>query len=229
MTSINILLVDDQILFIESLRSVIETIAPDIHVTGIAHNGKEALEAISVSPPDIVLLDVRMPVMDGVETVKIIHKKYPDIKVMMLTTFDDDEYVHEALKYGAAGYMLKDVPPENLADSIRAIKAGTVQMSPRIMTKLIEFAENDDFPGHSKDALKNINKLSKRELEILYLISKGLDNVQIGEKLFIAEQTVKNHVSRIYFKLNIHDRNTASRLAKAADLEKIFPYLNDPA
>lgn len=222
MEKIKILLVDDQILFIESLKSVIETIADDITVTGIAHNGKEALACIEKTLPDIVLLDVRMPVMDGVETVKNIHSLYPEIKVMMLTTFDDDEYVHEALKYGAAGYMLKDVPPDNLIDSIRAIKAGTIQMSPQIMIKLIEFSEGEPFPKHAKDSLKNIDKLSRREQEILYLLSKGLDNIQIGERLFIAEQTVKNHVSRIYFKLKIHDRKSAANLAKAAGLENLF-------
>ncbi len=227
MDKIDILLVDDQILFIESLKSVIETIAPDITVVDIAHNGKEALECIQRTPPEIVLLDVRMPVMDGVETVKIIHEHYPDIKVMMLTTFDDDEYVHEALKYGAAGYMLKDVPPENLVDSIRAIKTGTIQVSPQVMVKLIEFADGDAFPQFPKDAIKIVEKLSKREQEILFLLSIGLDNIRIGEKLFIAEQTVKNHVSKIYSKLDVHDRLSAIKLAKSAQLEQSFGYLKE--
>jgi len=222
MPNIKVLLVDDQILFIESLKSVLETIASDITITEITHNGKEALESIKRNPPEIVLLDVRMPVMDGVETVKVIHKQYPDIKVMMLTTFDDDEYVHEAMKFGAAGYMLKDVPPENLVDSIRAIKAGTVQISPRIMVKLIELSEEDSFPLNAKDSIRNIENLSKREQEILYLLSKGLDNIQIGEKLFIAEQTVKNHVHSIYSKLSVHDRSAATKLAKTAHLHDLF-------
>lgn len=219
---IKVLLVDDQILFIESLKSVLETIAEDIVITELAHNGKEALESIKKDPPEIVLLDVRMPVMDGVETVKIIHKKYPDIKVMMLTTFDDDEYVHEALKYGAAGYMLKDVPPENLVDSIRAIKAGTVQISPRIMVKLVDFSDAEALPAQAKDSIKAIETLSRREKEILYLISKDLDNIQIGEKLFIAEQTVKNHVHSIYSKLSIHDRSTAIKIANSAHMEYFY-------
>lgn len=222
MVKIKVLLVDDQILFIESLKSVLETIAEDIVITELAHNGKEALESIKKDPPEIVLLDVRMPVMDGVETVKIIHKKYPDIKVMMLTTFDDDEYVHEALRYGAAGYMLKDVPPENLVDSIRAIKAGTVQISPRIMVKLVEFSDAESLPAQAKDSMKAIETLSRREKEILYLISKDLDNIQIGEKLFIAEQTVKNHVHSIYSKLSIHDRSTAMKIANSAHLQYFY-------
>ncbi len=222
MPNIKVLLVDDQILFIESLKSVLETIAADITITEIAHNGKEALESIRREPPEIVLLDVRMPVMDGVETVKVIHKQYPDIKVMMLTTFDDDEYVHEALKYGAAGYMLKDVPPENLVDSIRAIKTGTVQISPRIMVKLMEFSDGESFPSIAKDSIRSIETLSKREQEILYLLSKGLDNIQIGEKLYIAEQTVKNHVHSIYAKLSVHDRSAAIKVAKSAHLASFF-------
>ncbi len=222
MSKIKVLLVDDQILFIESLKSVIETIAPDIVITEITHNGKEALESIERNPPEIVLLDVRMPVMDGVETVEIIHRRYPEIKVMMLTTFDDDEYVHEAMKFGAAGYMLKDVPPENLVDSIRAIKAGTVQMSPQIMVKLIEFTEGEAFPLNARDSAKSIENLSKREQEILYLLSEGFDNVQIGEKLFIAEQTVKNHVHSIYSKLAVHDRSSAMKMAKAAHIRYFF-------
>lgn len=217
MNTIKVLLVDDQILFIESLKSVIETIAPDISIIGMAHNGKEALNSIRNSPPDIVLLDVRMPVMDGVETVKIIHKNYPGIKVMMLTTFDDDEYVHEAMKFGAAGYMLKDVPPENLVDSIRAITAGTMQISPKIMVKLMEFS-GENTPMNLKKKIKDIESLSRREQEILYLISKGYDNVQIAGELFIAEQTVKNHVHNIYSKLSIHDRFTAAKVAKTAHL-----------
>ncbi|RKX92065.1 MAG: DNA-binding response regulator [Spirochaetes bacterium] len=222
MEKIKILLVDDQILFIESLKSVLETIAEDIFITELAHNGREALESIKKDPPEIVLLDVRMPVMDGVETVKIIHKKYPGIKVMMLTTFDDDEYVHEALKHGAAGYMLKDVPPENLVDSIRAIKAGTVQISPRIMVKLVNYSDAESLPTQAKDSIQAIEALSRREKEILYLISKDLDNVQIGEKLFIAEQTVKNHVHSIYSKLSIHDRSTAMKIANSAHIKYFY-------
>ncbi len=222
MGKIKVLLVDDQILFIESLKSVLETIAADIEITELAHNGKEALESIARTLPEIVLLDVRMPVMDGVETVKIIHERYPDIKVMMLTTFDDDEYVHEAMKFGAAGYMLKDVPPENLVDSIRAIKAGTIQMSPKIMVKLIDFSSAVTVPLNSKEKIKRFESLSKREQEILYLVSEGMDNIQVGEKLFIAEQTVKNHVHSIYSKLEVHDRSAAIKLAKTIHIKYLF-------
>ena len=222
MDKIRILLVDDQILFIESLKAVLETLADDINIVNIAHNGLEAIKMVKKQIPDIVLLDVRMPGMDGVETVKILHKKYPEIKIMMLTTFDDDEYVHKALGYGAAGYILKDVPPADLINSIRALNNGTIQMSPQIMIKLMDSSgESDNIPDR-KYASTEINRLSKREQEILFLVASNMDNSKISDKIFIAEQTVKNHISSIYTKLGIHDRAAAIKLAKASNLEERF-------
>lgn len=226
MEEIKILLVDDQILFIESLKTVIETLTDDIRIINIAHNGLEAIKMVKKEIPDIILLDVRMPGMDGVEAVKILHRKYPQIKIMMLTTFDDDYYVHEALEHGAAGYMLKDVPPEDLINSIRAINHGTIQMSPQIMVKLMDHSggESSHFDPHR--ASREIEKLSRREQEVLLLVSRNMDNSEIAEKFFIAEQTVKNHISSIYSKLGIHDRSAAIKLAKTANLEDRFTYLS---
>ena len=222
MNSIKVLLVDDQILFVESLKTVIETLAEDIRIINTAHNGNEAIGMVEKEKPDIILLDVRMPGMDGVEAVKILHRKYPEIKIMMLTTFDDDAYVHKALEYGAAGYLLKDVPPVDLIDSIRALNHGTMQMSPRIMVKLMDSSDNvksELNPGFSSDGIK---KLSRREQEILLLVSKNMDNMEIAEKIFIAEQTVKNHISSIYSKLGIHDRHSAIQIARNSRLEERF-------
>ena len=226
MDEIKVLLVDDQILFIESLKTVLETLAEDIRIINTAHNGMEAVKMVKKEIPDIILLDVRMPGMDGVETVKILHRKYPQIKIMMLTTFDDDFYVHEALERGAAGYMLKDVPPADLIDSIRAMNHGTIQVSPQIMVKLMDHSggESSHFDPHR--ASKEIEKLSKREQEVLLMVSQNMNNSEIAEKFFIAEQTVKNHISSIYSKLGIHDRSAAIKLAKAANLEDRFTYLN---
>ena len=226
MDNIKILLVDDQILFIESLKTVIETLTDDIRIVNIAHNGLEAIKMIKTEIPDIILLDVRMPGMDGVEVVKILHQEYPQIKIMMLTTFDDDYYVHEALEHGAAGYMLKDVPPADLIDSIRAMNHGTIQMSPQIMVKLMDHSGDESSHLNSHRASLEIEKLSRREQEVLLLVSQNMDNSEIAEKFFIAEQTVKNHVSSIYSKLGIHDRSVAIKLAKAANLEDRFTYLN---
>ena len=138
MEQIKVLLVDDQVLFVESLKKVIQADAWDITVAGIAHNGREAVDFVKHNTVDVILMDVRMPVMDGVEATAAILKKNPDTKIMMLTTFDDDKYVQEALYYGAIGYLLKDIPPEELLRSIRSIKDGNVLFSPKVASKLVK-------------------------------------------------------------------------------------------
>ncbi len=222
-----VLLVDDQVLFVESLKTVLSIIADDLNIIGIAHNGFEALESIELEKPDIILMDVRMPEMDGVIAAKEILSRYNDIKIMMLTTYDDDEYVDEAMKFGASGYMLKDVPPEDLVNSIRAIMAGTIQMSPGILDRILKGGRSVEaiIEEDHKAIVMKIEKLSKREQEILFLMSEGQDNTQIAFHLFIAEQTVKNHVSKIYSKLGIHDRMTVLKIAKKSDLKQYFQYL----
>ena len=221
-----LLLVDDQVLFVESLKTVLSIIAVDIEIVGIAYSGKEAIEWVKNDPPEIILMDVRMPGMDGVEAAKEILKNNRDVKIMMLTTYDDVEFVEEAMKYGASGYLLKDVPPEDLVKSVRAIMSGTIQMSPKILERILgqgfpEESENVNY----KSILKKIDHLSKREQEILFLMSEGLDNIEISRKIFIAEQTVKNHISKIYSKLGIHERMVVLKIAKEAHLEKYFKYL----
>jgi len=207
---INILLADDQILFLESLKSVIESRAEDIKVVATASNGHEAVDKVAEFSPDVALLDVRMPEMDGVEAAKQIHQEYPDVSIVMLTTFDDDEYVRDALSYGAVGYLLKDIPPKKLIASIRAVKEGSVMMAPSIAKKLIRqvSVEPAKSPEEEKEEEKPqwLKDLSRRELEVLKLLAEGYDNRQISEQLCIAEQTVKNHVSEIYSKLGTHSR-----------------------
>jgi DNA-binding NarL/FixJ family response regulator len=221
-----LLLVDDQILFVESLKTVLSIIADDIEIIGIANNGIEAIQWVEKDEPDIILMDVRMPEMDGVVAAKEILEKHPNIKIMMLTTYDDDEYVEEAMKYGASGYMLKDVPPADLVNSVRAIMAGTIQMSPRILNRLMEQGNSGrkdkiDY----KQIFDKIELLSKREQEILFLMSQGLDNREISDKTFIAEQTVKNHMSKIYSKLGVHDRMLVLKIARESKMEQYFQYL----
>ncbi len=220
MEKIKVILVDDQVLFIESLKTVLEAIADDIQIIGTAYNGKEAINLIKRNVPDIALLDVRMPVMDGVETASYIVQHFPDVKVMMLTTFDDDQYAHQALERGAMGYMLKDMPPRDLVKSIRALAAGSIQISPQIFHKLL-YSENSGSEYANDEEIKlMLDKLSKREKDILQVLSEGLDNQEIAERKFIAEQTVKNHIHNIYSKLNIHDRTALVRFSG-----KISPYL----
>ena len=222
MKKIRVLLADDQVLFVESLRTVLETRAEDFEVVGIAFNGREAVEQVmKMQPqPDLILMDVRMPEMDGVQATRIIHEAYPSVHVMMLTTFDDDTYVVEALNHGAAGYMLKDIPPNELIVALRAVCNGSVIISPLVANKLLRMKESDPRHDESTDSRVGASSktsflryLSRREIEILQLIGKGHDNALIARKLNIAEQTVKNHVSVIYSKLNLHNRVQVMKLA----------------
>ena len=221
-----LLLVDDQVLFVESLKTVLSIIAEDLEIIGIANSGDEAIEMVKKTIPDIILMDVRMPGMNGVDATREILKMYPSINIMILTTYEDDEYVAEAMKYGAKGYILKDVPPVDLVKSMHAIMSGTVQMSSKILNNILnKTTKSNNLELGENIVLKKIDTLSKREQEILFLLSEGFDNIEISKKIYIAEQTVKNHISRIYTKLGNHDRMTVLKLAKEADLQKYFKYL----
>jgi len=215
--SIRLMLVDDQILFAESLKTVIELKASDIHVIGIASSGEEAIQMAETEQPHIILMDVRMPGLDGVEATKRIHEQHPEIIIMMLTTFDDDEYIYEAFNYGATGYMLKDIPISELMTSLRAIKEGSILISPRVATKLVKNAPflHANVSEIDKKPLW-LDSLGKREKEILTYIAKGYDNPHIAADLFISEQTVKNYVSGIYVKLGEHNRMKVMQLALAS-------------
>lgn len=209
---IRVLLADDQVLFIESLKRVIETLDPDISIVGIAFDGEEAIRMARELEPDLVILDVRMPKIDGVHAVEHIRQLQINSKIIMLTTFDDDEYVHEALAKGACGYLLKDIEPQKLVDAIRAVASGTVLMSETIAFKVItQMLSKTSEKGLSPSRLMKsrpdwYHNLSYREREVAMLLAKGLDNHEISNLMFLAEQTVKNHVSSIYKKLNVKDR-----------------------
>lgn len=215
MEKIKLLLVDDQTLFVESLKTVIGTRAKDLIVIGIANDGPSALELVNKELPEVILMDIRMPGMNGVEVTRLIKEKYPSIKVLILTTFDDDDYVIEALKNGAVGYLLKDMPPAVLIKAIRAVHEGGVLISPKVAAKIVNKLINLSIKGDRSNSKMNslVNELSNREKEVLRLLAQGFDNKEIAARLFIAEQTVKNHVSVIYSKLGVHDRVQASRKA----------------
>ncbi len=201
---IRVLLADDQRLFTDSICTLIKNYAKDMEVIGVAATGAEAVKLAQTLQPQVILMDVRMPEMDGVQATQDILKFAPQIRIMMLSTFDEDDYVREALHHGAAGYLLKDVSPTELIASIRAIKEGSVQISPSVASKLVEQLYERN--GKKSQGIEWYQTLSQREKEIFMLISKGYGNTQISQELGIAEQTVRNHVSSIYGKLGIKDR-----------------------
>ena len=213
MPPIRVLIVDDQHLFAESLRLVLGGESHGrIDVVGIAANGREAVKYVATHVPDVILMDIRMPVMDGVEATAAIHKSHPNIRIMILTTFDDDELAVGALSAGATGYVLKDVDPPDLIRSIEAVNRGAFYVSPGVGFKLADIMRTEDGGSVREteeavvDLMRNAPSLSRREAEILYLAAKARTNKNIGEELFISEKTVKNHLSSIYRKLSIHNR-----------------------
>ena len=208
MPEIRVLLADDQQLMREGLRVLLDLI-PDIRVVGEAGDGVEAVERTRQLRPDVVLMDVRMPVLDGVAATRRLHDASPEVKVIILTTFDDDEYVFEGLRAGAVGYLLKDVPSEQLANAIRAAARGEAFIQPSVARKVVaEFARLTE-REHRRREQPLAEPLSVRELEVLALMAEGLSNREIGERLFIAEGTVKNHVSNVLAKLGVRDRTQA--------------------
>jgi DNA-binding NarL/FixJ family response regulator len=221
---IKVLLADDQLLFVSSLKTVLETEADDIKVVGIAHNGREAVDMVERLQPDVILMDVRMPEMDGVEAVRAIKENRPDSPIIMLTTFDDDQYVYKAIKYGATGYLLKNISPVELITSIRACKEGAVLLDPSVASKLADRAQTvmqvsaENKGGAGGEAHRRLDTLSNREIEILKLLAQGLGNKQISDRLFISDSTVRNHISTIYSKLDVHSRYEAMEYATKAGL-----------
>lgn len=220
---IKILIVDDQRLFAESLRTVLEGTQPDFKVSAIAENGNEALAAVSDHHPDIILMDVRMPVMDGVAATRLIHSRWPDLPILMLTTFEDDEYVREALTCGAKGYLLKNIPSHELVASIRAVLSGAMLLDPRVIGALVGKGrpgskEQLQTPGNTTEQPDWFDALSRKERQILGLMVEGFHNDEIAEKLCMASQTVRNYISRIYDKTGTKDRIQAIRLARASGL-----------
>lgn len=218
MTRVRVLLVDDQRLMREGLRTLLD-LEPDIEVVGEAGNGAEGLAAYLSLRPDVALMDVRMPIMDGVEATRRILAAEPAARVIILTTFDDDEYVLEGLRAGALGYLLKDVGVAELADAIRAVMAGGVLIEPSVARKVVaELARLRPAPAPESRPSPLVEPLSERELEILRLVAAGLTNRDIARRLFLAEGTVKNYVTNILGKIGARDRTQAAVSAKELGL-----------
>jgi DNA-binding NarL/FixJ family response regulator len=221
---IRVLLVDDQTLVRQGICLLLE-IEADIRVVGQAANGREALVQVEALRPDVVLMDVRMPEMDGVEATRQINARYPEVGVIILTTFEDDESVFEGLKAGARGYLLKDISSEEMAEAVRKVAAGGALIQASITRKVLaEFsrlASARDIPlaakvGDIPPKPALAEPLTDRELEVLKAIAGGLSNREIAERLVITEGTVKNHVSNLIAKLEVRDRTQA--VLKAQEL-----------
>jgi DNA-binding NarL/FixJ family response regulator len=215
--AIRVLLVDDQALFREGLETLL-SVHKDIQVVGQASNGQEAAEVAAKVHPDVVLMDVRMPILDGVRATRLLKQALPKCRVIVLTTFDDDEYVFDALRAGAVGYLLKDVASARLVEAIRATARGESILEPSVAAKVIaEFTRVSSMvPSAQMEQL--VEPLSERELEILALIARGYSNKEIASQLFIAEGTVKNHVTHILGKLGVRDRTQAALKARELGL-----------
>lgn len=207
---IRVLVVDDQALVRTGFRMILEAEA-DLEIVGEASNGLEAIDQAHEHAPDVVLMDVRMPELDGIEATRRLLANGSDTKVVMLTTFDMDEYVYDALQAGASGFLLKDVPPESLVEGIRAVANGNALLAPSVTRRLIEEFVRSGSPRVTRP--KGLDELTARELEVLQLIARGMSNAEIAQELFVSETTVKTHVAHVLMKLGLRDRVQAVVLA----------------
>jgi DNA-binding NarL/FixJ family response regulator len=207
---IRLVLADDQALVRGAFRMMLDS-EPDIEVVGEAANGREAVDQARLRKPDVVLMDVRMPGLDGIEaTRELLSGEHPP-RVLMLTTFDLDEYVYDAMRAGASGFMLKNAPPEQLAAAVRTVAGGEALLAPSITRRLIEAFVHRPRVAEGKPAL--LAELTDRELDVLRQVARGLSNAEIAAELFLSEATVKTHVNRILTKLGLRDRTQAAVLA----------------
>ena len=214
---IRLLICDDQAIVCEGLRAILSTV-PEVQLVGVAHNGAEAIDLIPTTRPDMVLMDLKMPIMNGVQATKIIREKFPDVRVLVLTTYEADEWVLDAIRSGASGYLLKDAPREDLVRAIIDTVNGRTYIDSQVAGKLFSHVANQPTTATLNPQL--LNELSARELEILGLLGRGLNNAEIAQSLFLSEGTVKNYVSTILSKLGVTDRTQAALIAARAGLGK---------
>ncbi|MET7653060.1 MULTISPECIES: response regulator transcription factor [unclassified Streptomyces] len=220
--TIRVLIADDQEMVRQGF-TVLLNAHPGIEVIGQAVHGLDAVAKVAELDPDVVLMDIRMPELGGIGATSRITLTHPHIKVLVLTTFDLDEYVYDALRAGASGFLLKDASADQLAEAVRVVAAGDALLAPVITRKLI--AEFSRLDGRPRAPLKErVGDLTERETEVLTLIAQGLSNAEIADHLFVAEQTVKTHVGRILMKLGLRDRTQAAVLAYESGLVRPAGY-----
>ena len=213
--TIRLLICDDQAIVCEGLRAILEPVL-QIEVVGIANNGVDAINLTRTMQPDLVLMDLKMPRMSGIQATKAIREQFPDVRVLVLTTYDEDEWVIDAIRYGAAGYVLKDTPQEDLIKAIMDTMQGWSHIDPQVAGKLLKHVALQ--PDRVSPDRKLISQLREREREVLRLLATGLSNADIAQTLFLSEGTVKNYVSIIFSKLGVADRTQAAILAIRAGL-----------
>ncbi|CAM5461669.1 response regulator transcription factor [Streptomyces xanthochromogenes] len=208
--TIRVLIVDDQMMVREGF-SVLLGAQPDIEVVGEAVDGREAVAQVQALRPDVVLMDIRMPGMNGIEATREIVAADDSSKVLVLTTFDLDEYVYQALRAGASGFLLKDASARQLADGVRVVASGEALLAPSVTRRLInEFARVVPSQRAGSAGVGQVEELTDRETEVLVLIAQGLSNLEIADRLVVAESTIKTHVSRVLVKLGLRDRTQAA-------------------
>ena len=215
---VRVLVVDDQALVRGAFRVLVDS-APDLEVVGEGENGADAVALVRELEPDVVLMDIRMPVMDGLEATRAIAALGVMTRVLVLTTFDLDEYVFAALRAGASGFLLKDTPPAQLLDGIRVVAQGESLLAPSVTRQLIEaYVRMEPGAATTRGAPPSLDGLTEREAEVLVLVARGLSNHEIGEQLFVTPATAKTHVSRLLMKLGARDRTQLVVLAYESGL-----------
>jgi DNA-binding NarL/FixJ family response regulator len=208
---IRLVLCDDQEIVTEGMQLILSTV-PEFEVVGVAHDGAEAVDLVAEQRPDVVLMDLRMPIMNGIQATRKIQEQYPDTRVLVLTTYDDDGWVFDAIRAGADGYLLKDTPREQIIAAIKGTAAGDTHVDPSVAGKLFRQIAQPGASTPSSDATF-AEELTEREREILRLIANGLSNTDIAERLHLSKGTVQNYVSSIFTKLDVTDRTQAAIIA----------------
>lgn len=203
-----VIICDDQAIVRDGLEMLLK-LEPDIDIVGTAEDGAAAVDMVAEKTPDLVLMDLKMPIMNGVEATRQIRAKYPEVKVLVLTTYDDDEWVFDAIQAGASGYLLKDTPRDEVVKAIRGTVTGKTYVDPSVAGKVLRQASSHQI----QPASLITGKLTDREIEVLRLLAKGLSNADIADRLFLSEGTVRNHVSAIMAKLGVPDRTQAAVIA----------------
>ncbi len=210
-----VIICDDQAIVRDGLELLLK-LEKDIEVVGLAQDGAQAVELAGKKSPDLILMDLKMPGVNGVEATRQIHAQFPAINVLVLTTFDDDEWVFDAIRAGASGYLLKDTPREKIIEAIRGTGMGKTYIDPVVAGKVLEQAANQQEQPHTAIT----DQLTRREIDVLRLVAHGLTNADIARRMNLSEGTVRNHISAIFSKLNVSDRTQAAIIAIRHGLDR---------